>query len=354
MMRLLFAFVPFLFLAGCGKKDATPTGGGDPGQAADAKTTLPEARKGFATKTTGEKANRPVAEPPAKVFRKVKYDSPAGKLAAYLTPSPGDGKKRPAIIWITGGDCNSIDDVWSPPDPRSPGDESARQYREAGIVMMFPSLRGGNDNPGVKEGFYGEVDDVIAAADFLAKQDYVDSKRLYLGGHSTGGTLVMLVAASTDKFRAVFSFGPAEDVFFYPQPYVPFDRGNRRVPDVRVRGHRGREPGLAAGDGPRLDQPEGALLPGEGGDPLQPPRAGQPLPGAEDSEGRRRADEPRVHRGRGEPGGGEVTDACSNTSRPPSPFVEVGASPDSAPASIAKIASGQKTRRSGCGRAGLN
>jgi pimeloyl-ACP methyl ester carboxylesterase len=233
MMRLLFAFVPFLFLAGCGKKDATPTGGGDPGQAADAKTTLPEARKGFATKTTGEKANRPVAEPPAKVFRKVKYDSPAGKLAAYLTPSPGDGKKRPAIIWITGGDCNSIDDVWSPPDPRSPGDESARQYREAGIVMMFPSLRGGNDNPGVKEGFYGEVDDVIAAADFLAKQDYVDSKRLYLGGHSTGGTLVMLVAASTDKFRAVFSFGPAEDVFFYPQPYVPFDRGNRREVELR-------------------------------------------------------------------------------------------------------------------------
>ena len=40
--------------------------------------------------------------------------------------------------------------------------------------MMFPSLRGGNDNPGAKEGFLGEVDDVIAAADFLAKQPYVD------------------------------------------------------------------------------------------------------------------------------------------------------------------------------------
>lgn len=56
--------------------------------------------------------------------------------------------------------------------------------------MMFPSLRGGNDNPGVKEGFLAEVDDVLAAADFLGKQNYVDPGRIYLGGHSTGGTLV--------------------------------------------------------------------------------------------------------------------------------------------------------------------
>ena len=33
--------------------------------------------------------------------------------------------------------------------------------------MMFPSLRGGNNNPGSKEGFFGEVDDVLAAADLL-------------------------------------------------------------------------------------------------------------------------------------------------------------------------------------------
>jgi hypothetical protein len=40
--------------------------------------------------------------------------------------------------------------------------------------MMFPSLRGGNDNPGAREGFYGEVDDVVAASEFLARQPYVD------------------------------------------------------------------------------------------------------------------------------------------------------------------------------------
>ncbi len=31
----------------------------------------------------------------------------------------------------------------------------------------------------------------------------MDPARIYLGGHSTGGTLVLLVAASTDRFRRV-------------------------------------------------------------------------------------------------------------------------------------------------------
>ena len=93
---------------------------------------------------------------------------------------------------------------------------------------MFPSLRGGNDNPGTKEAFLGEVDDILAAADYLGRQESVDSKRIYLGGHSTGGTLVLLVAECTDRFRAVFSFGPVSDVSYYPDEYIPFDTSNPR------------------------------------------------------------------------------------------------------------------------------
>ncbi|UUZ51936.1 alpha/beta fold hydrolase [Massilia sp. B-10] len=73
---------------------------------------------------------------------------------------------------------------------------------------MFPSLRGGNDNPGRREGYLGEVDDIVAAANYLATLPYVDPDRIYLGGHSTGGTIAMLVAESTSVFRAVFAFGP--------------------------------------------------------------------------------------------------------------------------------------------------
>lgn len=101
--------------------------------------------------------------------------------------------------------------------------------------MMYPSLRGGNDNPGKKEGFLGEVDDVLAAAEYLLSLPYVDPSHLYLGGHSTGGTLVLLVAASTDKFAATFSFGPADKVAGYgpDSPYLPYDQSNPEEHDIR-------------------------------------------------------------------------------------------------------------------------
>src|SRR5262249_27149430 len=112
----------------------------------------------------------------------------------------------------------------------------ASAFRKAGVVMMFPSLRGGNDNPGVKEGFLGEVDDVVAAAEFLGKQTYVDPRQIYLGGHSTGGTLVLLAAECSDRFRAVFSFGPVDEIAGYPPRYIPFDTSNPRELELRSPG----------------------------------------------------------------------------------------------------------------------
>jgi dipeptidyl aminopeptidase/acylaminoacyl peptidase len=197
---------------------------------------LAEARRDFRTKLSRqESARQPVPAPPPKLFRIVRYDAPPGQLAAYLTPDPRDGKKHPAIIWITGGDCNSIDEgAWHEGPPSN--DQSASAFRKAGVVMMFPSLRGGNDNPGVKEGFLGEVDDVLAAADYLAGQDFVDPRRIYLGGHSTGGTVVLLAAESSDRFRAVFSFGPVDNVAGYSAEYCPFNRFDAREVNVRSPG----------------------------------------------------------------------------------------------------------------------
>jgi pimeloyl-ACP methyl ester carboxylesterase len=154
-------------------------------------------------------------------MRLVQYESLAGRLKAYLTPAPTDGQKHPAIVWITGGDCNSIGECWTdgPPD----NEQTASAFRKSNIVVMFPSLRGGNDSPGNKEGMFGEVDDILAAAAFLAKQDGVDPKRIYLGGHSTGGTLVLLVAECSNQFRAVFSFGPVASIAQYGGQFAYHD-----------------------------------------------------------------------------------------------------------------------------------
>jgi acetyl esterase/lipase len=185
---------------------------------------LSDARRGFKTTLLPQKSTHQLVEKaPLDIFRVIKYSAPSGELAAYLSPNPGDGKRHPAIIWITGGDCNSIGDVWSAA-PRS-NDQTAAAFRKAGIVMMFPSLRGGNDNPGAREGFFGEVDDVLAAASYLQKLDFIDPKRIYLGGHSTGGTLALLVAEYSDRFRSVFSFGPVADVSSYGanSGFLPFN-----------------------------------------------------------------------------------------------------------------------------------
>ena len=223
-----------LALSGCRSEEAdTPPGAASSGRPASADADLSQARKGFVTKLTRRlKGNEPAPAPPPELFRLVKYPSPGGEMAAYVGTDPGDGKAHPAIVWIFGGFGNDIGDpAWTPQRPDN--DQSASAFREAGLVMMYPSLRGGNTNPGVQEGFLGEVDDVLAAADFLSKQPYIDPKRIYLGGHSTGGTLVLLAAEMSDRFRAVFAFGPIDDVRGYGPDNAPFDLSDARECEVR-------------------------------------------------------------------------------------------------------------------------
>jgi len=182
--------------------------------------TLAEARQGFVTNIAHPDAGGGAPPDPSDgVLRLITYPAPLGDNAAYLTPPPKGDARQPAIIWITGGDANSIGDVWTPNPPDN--DQSAAAFRQAGIVEMYPSLRGGNENPGHREGFYGEVDDILAAADYLAKLPYVDPARIYLGGHSTGGTLVLLTAEISTRFRDVFAFGPADDVRGYGGDFIP-------------------------------------------------------------------------------------------------------------------------------------
>ena len=193
---------------------------------------LTEARQGFGTTLHEERvAGVEAPDPPADIFEKVSYPSPVGDLVAYVSKAPA-GAKHPAIIWLVGGFGGSVSEVaWERADVEN--DQSARAFREAGVVLMLPSYRGGNKNPGFQEGFYGEVDDVLAAAEYLAGRPEVDPERIYLGGHSTGGTLALLVAASTDRFRGVFSFGPVSSASDYGQEYLPYDIKDQRETQVR-------------------------------------------------------------------------------------------------------------------------
>ena len=195
--------------------------------------TLAQARAGFTTTMTQKltEGDAP-APPPADLFQLVSYPSPAGDLAAYVSPAPKDGKKHPVIIWLVGGMSNGIGDTaWAPAEPAN--DQSASAYREAGIMMMYPSRRGGNNNPGYHEDFYGEADDIMAARRYLERRDDIDPARIYLGGHSTGGTLALLVAEMDPKFRDVFAFGPVDKPTRYGSDSLHYDVTNLRETDLR-------------------------------------------------------------------------------------------------------------------------
>jgi hypothetical protein len=179
--------------------------------ASSAEKSLFEDRAGHRTvwKKSSYKASGPAEDPPQGVFEKVHYRSDAGSLVAYITPDPKDGKKHPAIVWAHGGFGGIGSFFWD--DASKYDDQSARAFREAGIVLMTPSWRGENDNPGRFELFFGEVNDLLAAVKHVKTLPYVDPNRVYIGGHSTGGTLTLLASTASDQFRAAFSFGGMPD-----------------------------------------------------------------------------------------------------------------------------------------------
>ena len=192
--------------------------------------TLLDKRKGYVTKLKKkEKLEEVVEIPPKDIFEIVKYETELGEMSAYLSLHDVEkGEKRPAIIWLTGGLPVASPDAYLWEEADYDNEQSARVFRHSGIVTMFPTLRGRKKgNAGYVEQFYGEVNDVISAAKYLQKLDYVDPKRIYLGGHSSGGTLALVVAESTDLFAGVISLGPTND--HYGQENAPYEWTEKEI-----------------------------------------------------------------------------------------------------------------------------
>lgn len=153
------------------------------------------------------------------------------RLRAWLNrPSLVRGQKLPALLFLHGGFCFDSSD-W----------EETKEFREAGFIVMLPNRRGENGQPGNFTMFYDEVDDVIAAAEYLRQQTFVDPTRLYVAGLSTGGTLTMLTALAYPHFRAAASFSGSPDAVGYTrhavaigaESDVPFNYRDARKLQVR-------------------------------------------------------------------------------------------------------------------------
>jgi dipeptidyl aminopeptidase/acylaminoacyl peptidase len=148
----------------------------------------------------------------------VEFASGDLRLKAWVnSPVATDGVKRPAVVFLHGGFGFGKED-W----------DMAKPYRDAGYVVLAPMVRGENGQAGVYTLFYDEVDDALAAGEYLHKQPYVDGDRLFLAGHSVGGTLALLAAEASSRFRAVASFSASPDQILYcrhgiRKESIPFD-----------------------------------------------------------------------------------------------------------------------------------
>ena len=192
-----------------------------------------KARRSFRTKIIRQNPALQDYEPyqiPADVSEVV-FKSGKLSLKAWTNLPQEKGLKRPAVLFLHGGTS------FGPPDW-----DMTKPYRDAGYVVMVPMLRGENGQPGSFSMFYDEVDDVLAAAKFLRKQSSVDAARLYVAGHSSGGTLALLAALASSHFRAAAAFdgSPDQQLLFNgsaKRPVVPkevvFDQTDLRELQVR-------------------------------------------------------------------------------------------------------------------------
>ncbi|MUZ72928.1 alpha/beta fold hydrolase [Agrobacterium vitis] len=146
-------------------------------------------------------------------------------LAAWVSTYKRERKLKPAVLFLHGGNAMGAGQ-WEP----------LKAYADAGYVVMMPSMRGENGQMGIFSGFYDEVDDVLAAADRLSHLPGVDRERVFLAGHSIGGTLAMLASMSTHRFRAAvpISGNPNAFRFFkrYPED-IRFDDSRPHEFEVR-------------------------------------------------------------------------------------------------------------------------
>lgn len=176
--------------------------------------TLLDKRANFKTSLVKQISESDALEEPAPdhPFKLIEYSTDIGEMSAYVSTPQSDKTILPAIIWITGG---------HPQGGASPGfieggpyknNQTANMFYQRGVVTMYPTFRGTYGNPGVREEFYGEVNDVLSALKYLQNRKGIDKERIYLGGHSTGATLALLAAAASGEFAGVLALGPQDDV----------------------------------------------------------------------------------------------------------------------------------------------
>ncbi|MEW6554109.1 MAG: alpha/beta fold hydrolase [Actinomycetota bacterium] len=128
-----------------------------------------------------------------KVAERVYYPSSGGLTVSGLLfrPAEGSGPWPTIIVSHAGfGTAGDFSDV-------------ALIIRDQGYLVFNPDFRGSGMSEGSHEGAKGEVDDVIAAIDYLESEGLIADGRIGLYGQSHGAAVSVLAAERDPRIKAV-------------------------------------------------------------------------------------------------------------------------------------------------------
>ena len=105
--------------------------------------------------------------------------------------------------------------------------EPVAPWVDKGWAVFVPTWRAEMRNPGAYQLMCGEVDDIAAAIRWIATHPKIDSKRIEVFGHGTGGGIAALLALEPDL--PVARTGSLGGLYFQEMvagwgPMLPFDR----------------------------------------------------------------------------------------------------------------------------------
>lgn len=160
-------------------------------------------------------------------YKKVSYRSTDGLMIPAYLFEPLTPGKYPAIIDVHGGQHGSVS---------SRSLQRTIDWVQSGSVILAPDYRGSS---GYSESYYNkadyggkEIDDMLAAVDYLESQPNVIKGRIGIIGGSHGGyNSLMAIIRYPERFRAAVDlFGPTDLV--YRLTATPEENANTSTGDV--------------------------------------------------------------------------------------------------------------------------
>jgi fermentation-respiration switch protein FrsA (DUF1100 family) len=177
--------------------------------------------------TPGRKTYEPPAGAPYSAQEVVVRTKQGLSLAGTLTLPPGAQRGRvPAVITITGSGSQDRDETAPGMPDYQPFRQRADTLGRRGIAVLRLDDRGigGSDRGPAGATTADFANDIRGAVEYLRQRSDIDPSQIVLAGHSEGGTIAPMVAATDSAIAAVVIMGggvsPGRELLTFQQRFV--------------------------------------------------------------------------------------------------------------------------------------